>query len=190
MWFQSFEWNPTMFFVSKWLHAPPLGHSQLINGIYDEHWTIPQWKINIGQYPVQFEFKLKNERFQWSVQLVVRKDYSEGDELKWLQSVHIFNILAYHKMVIDLKSLSPNMITWIVGILTERIKWTRMYQIIFHAHDHVRCVIKFKINVISLKTYLKFKIMQWNDLMKNIIWEYVGAVLSLMSRNHFDVRDT
>lgn len=81
---------------------------------------------------------------------VVRKDYSEGDGLKWLQSAHTFNILAYHEMVIDFKSLSPNKITWIVDILTERIKWTKMSQIIFHLHDHVRCVIKLKMYVCYL----------------------------------------
>lgn len=132
-----------MLFVSKWLHAPPLATT---NWSMEYMMNIENCHngIKLGLDPLQFEFKLKNERFQWSVQLVVRKDYSESDELKWLQSAHIFNILACHKMVIDLKSLSPNMTTWIVRIFTKRIKWTKMYQIIFHAHDHVWWVIKLK----------------------------------------------
>lgn len=67
----------------------------------------------------------------------------------------------------------------------------KMYDINFHAHDHVWCVIILGIlYVVSLKTYFKFQGMRLNDLMKNIVWEYLKAVLSLMSRNHFDVRDT
>lgn len=51
-----------------------------------------EWSLD--EYPLQFEFKLKTERFQWSVQLVVRKDYSEGDGLKWLHQSALHNILA------------------------------------------------------------------------------------------------